>query len=180
MLVGIISVTLHIIIDGYNLIRQSPEMSRLDRIDLQQGREVLLQRLAEYRKVKAHRITVVFDGTDAPIPGGQRDRFGGVDVRFSRRGEAADAVIQRMAAREKERALVVSSDRAVADFAAGRGAAVIDSSDFEARLELAAAGVSGDGQSPPEEGWAPTTRKKGPSHRLSKRHRRNRRKIGKL
>lgn len=171
---------LHIIIDGYNLIRQSPEMSRLDRVDLQQGREALLHRLAEYRKVKPHRITVVFDGTDAPLPGGRRDRFGGVDIRFSRRGEAADAVIIRLAEREKERALVVSSDRAVADFAAGRGAAVIDSSDFEARLDLAAAGVSGDNQGPAESGWTPTTRKKGPSRRLSKRQRRNRQKIRKL
>ncbi|MEN8246931.1 MAG: NYN domain-containing protein [Thermodesulfobacteriota bacterium] len=55
----------HIIIDGYNLIRQSPELSYLDRQDLQQGREALLGMLAAYKKIKHHQITVVFDGIDA-------------------------------------------------------------------------------------------------------------------
>jgi hypothetical protein len=73
---------------------------------------------------------------------------------------------------------VVSSDRAVADFAAARGAAVIESADFEARMAMAGAGEGAE--SPPEEGWTPTTRKKGPSRRLPKRQRRNRRKIRKL
>jgi len=44
----------HIIIDGYNLIRQSAELSRLDRRDLQHGREALLELLAAYKKIKRH------------------------------------------------------------------------------------------------------------------------------
>jgi predicted RNA-binding protein with PIN domain len=172
--------SLHIIIDGYNLIRQSAELRRHDRRDLAAGREALLQRLAAYRKLKPHRITVVFDGSDAIFPGGERDRVLGIDVRFSRGGESADAVIRRMAAREKERALVVSSDRAVADFAAARGAAVIDSPAFEERIEMAACVEQKGGDETPSDGWTPTTRKKGPRRRPPKRQRRNRRKLRKL
>ena len=37
---------LHLIIDGYNLIRQSPWLSLLDARDLEEGREALLQSLS--------------------------------------------------------------------------------------------------------------------------------------
>ncbi|MGD8367597.1 MAG: NYN domain-containing protein [Desulfobacterales bacterium] len=172
--------TLHIIVDGYNMIRQSSDLRRYDRFDLASGREELLRRLAEYRKVRPHRITVVFDGAGVPLPTEERDRVRGIDVRFSRGGESADTVIRRMAAREKERALVVSSDRGVSDFAAARGAAVIDSPAFEERIEIGRHAGQTEGGEPPAAGWTPTTRKKGPSRRLPKRQRRNRRKLGKL
>ena len=54
--------SLHIIIDGYNLIRQSGQLSMLDMQDLQLGREALVDMLAAYKRFKAHRITVVCDG----------------------------------------------------------------------------------------------------------------------
>ena len=172
--------SLHIIIDGYNLIRQSAALRRCERRDLAAGRDALLRRLAAYRKLKPHRITVVFDGEQTPLPVGERDRVLGIDVRFSRGGESADAVIRRMAAREKERALVVSSDREVTDFAAARGAAVVDSPAFEERIEIAACVGQKGGEETPADGWTPTTRKKGPRRRPPKRQRRNRRKLRKL
>ena len=52
---------IHIIIDGYNLIRRSKKLSAFDVQDIQLGREALIDMLATYKKIKAHRITVVFD-----------------------------------------------------------------------------------------------------------------------
>ena len=171
----------HIIIDGYNLIRQSAELSRLDRRDLQEGREALLDMLAAYKKIKRHQITVVFDGTDDYSLYRQRDQSKGIRVLFSRRGETADAVIKRMADKEKEGALVVSSDRDVAAFAVSRKAATISSPDFMDKLSMAAWSEE-KGIHPDDEmtGWNPTTRKKGPSRRLSKKERRNRQRAKKL
>jgi predicted RNA-binding protein with PIN domain len=173
-------VSIHIIIDGYNLIRQSPDLTRLDRRDLQAGREALIDLLAKYKKVKAHRITVVFDGTRAPGAPPERDRCKGIAVLFSRRGEMADNVIKRMAAREREGALVVSSDRDVTRYAQARGAAIIDSPAFEEKLQMAAYLDMKGLDEEPASGWEPTTRKKGPRRRLSKKDRRNRAKIRKL
>ena len=171
----------HIIIDGYNLIRQSRELSRLDRQDLQLGRESLLGMLASYKKIKRHRITVVFDGTDAYDLSRQRDQVKGIAVIFSRQGESADSVIKRMAAREREKALVVSSDRDVTGFAAASGSAVMDSPEFVDKLHMAAwTDQKGVGPEEAMDGWKPTTRKKGPSRRLSKKKRRNRRRVEKL
>jgi predicted RNA-binding protein with PIN domain len=171
---------LHIIIDGYNFIRQSAELSLLDRADLQAGRDSLLDLLAAYKRLKGHRITVVFDGADAPGALVRRDRVKGINIRFSRGGESADAVIKRMAAREKEKALVVSSDRAVVDHCLAQGAAAISSPQFEQRAALADA-LDGDAlEDQSDSGWVPTTRKKGPRRRLPRKKRRSRMRIKKL
>ena len=172
---------LHIIIDGYNLIKNSPTLSALDRQDLQLGREALIDLLANYKKVKPHKITVVFDGAGSVDATSSRDRIKGIQVIFSRHGQSADSVIKNMAAREREKALVVSSDRDVVLTASSYQSATIPAAQFEARLSLAAQ-VDGAGVPTDEEGagWIPTTRKKGPSRRLSKRKRRNRMKVNKL
>ena len=172
--------SIHIIIDGYNLIRQSGSFSDLDRQDIQLGREALLDLLAAYQRIKHHKITVVFDGTNAPTFSRNNYRVKGIRVKFSRKGELADSVIKRMVSREREKALVVSSDMDVVNFAAAKGAATIRSSDFEEKITMAAymdiKGMEREG----EGGWVPTTKKKGPSKRLSKRKRRDRIKIRKL
>ena len=172
--------SIHIIIDGYNLIRQSNRLSVLDRQDIMLGREALVDMLAAYRKIKPHRITVVFDGRDSPVFSPRRNRQKGISMRFSRRGESADDVIKRMAHKEREKALVVSSDREVADFSAARGAATIGAQEFETTIEMAAHSDSPAGEGEDSRGWIPTTRKKGPSRKLSKKQRRNRMKIKKL
>ncbi|MCP3954498.1 MAG: hypothetical protein GY697_20120 [Desulfobacterales bacterium] len=171
---------IHIIIDGYNLIRQSLDLSRLDRHDLQAGREALIDLLSGYKKIKSHKITVVFDGTRAPGFTPERDWCKGIAVVFSRRGETADSVIKQMAAREREASLVVSSDRDVTAFAEARGAAIIDSPAFEQKLMLSGYLETKDLEEEPDSGWKPTTRKKGPRRRLSKKARRSRTKIRKL
>lgn len=172
--------SIHIIIDGYNLIRQSSYLSGLDLQDIQLGRQALIDMLAAYKKLKAHRITVVFDGTRAPDLIQQRDRQKGIAIRFSRRGESADAVIKKMAAVENQMALVVSSDREIVRSADSSGAATINAVEFENKLILASGmdGMESDRDS--FDGWTPTTKKKGPSRRLPKRQRRNRAKVRKL
>jgi uncharacterized protein len=172
--------SIHIIIDGYNLIRQSNSLSDLDRQDIQLGREALLDTLAAYQRIKRHMITVVFDGTNAPPFTQHENRVKGIKVKFSRSGELADSLIKRMASREREKALVVSSDLDIVNFAAARGAATISSSDFEEKITMAVYMDTKGVEREDESGWVPTTKKKGPSKRLSKRKRRNRIKIRKL
>ncbi len=171
--------SVHIIIDGYNLIRQSDRLGRFERRTLQAGRDALIDMLAAYRSVRPHRITVVFDGSEAACDRPPRDCIRGVNVIFSRYGELADAVIKRMASVEKDKAVVVSSDRDIARYAAGFGCVTIDSPVFEYKLMMA---FQPDEDAPADEnsGWIPTTRKKGPSRRLSKRERQKRIKTSKL
>lgn len=172
--------SLHIIIDGYNLIRQSERFSSRGTADLQQEREALVEALCAYKKVRRHKISLIFDGAQSPPFAKARDHVKGINIRYSRRGETADAVIQKMAAHDKEKAIVVSSDREIITFAESQGAATIDSVQFEVKLILAE--MTDAKPAEPEE--SPnrnlSTRKKGPRKRLSKRKRRNRVKTRKL
>ena len=174
--------SIHIVIDGYNLIRQSPTLSVIDSRSLEEGRDALLEILASYKKVKHHSMTVVFDGTGADTHMEQRTRWKGIRILFSRPGELADSVIKRIVARERERAIVVTSDREISEFAAEYGAATIGSLEFEDKMNMAThlnmnetvfAETAG-------EGWTPTTKKRGPSRRRSKRDRKRRIKTRKL
>jgi predicted RNA-binding protein with PIN domain len=169
----------HLIIDGYNLIRQSPYMQELDLRDLELGREALLAALSAYRQARPqHRITVVFDGWEKGGLKESRDRRGGLAVVFSRRGERADEVIKRLLAQERSRGVVVSSDRELQDYADQVGAAWISAPQFEISHLRGAV----DGQpEPDEEAPAPPgTQKKGPSHRAPKRQRQRQQRLKKL
>jgi hypothetical protein len=127
-------------------------------------------------------MTVVFDGIQADNPMQARNRYKGINVLFSRPGESADAVIKRLVTRERERAVVVSSDREVAGFSTEQGAATIDSVAFESKMRIATAvDVTPSLSSEKEEtGWTPTTKKKGPSHRQPKWKRKSRSRTRKL
>ena len=172
---------IHIVIDGYNLIRQSRNFSELDRQDLQTGREALVKSLAAYKKIKSYAITVVFDGTTAPVGMSRRDVQLGIKLYYSAPGETADTVIKRMATREKEGMLVVTSDNDVARYCQSKGAAVVGSAEFEDRLLMAQyMDLKGIDDQDEDSGWQPTTRKKGPSRRLTKRQRKLNKKISKL
>ncbi len=172
---------MHIIIDGYNLIRRSRELARVDSRDLEAGRMALIKLLAAYKKVKGHRITVVFDGAGGPVGASRRDRQRGIDIRFSGPGQTADSLIKAMVKHKGERLLVVSSDREVAGFAEGAGAESLESETFEQRLVLVEMmGVNGEPEEEPEVQRRLNTRKKGPSRRLSKKMRQKKRVIDKL
>ncbi len=174
--------SLHIIIDGYNLIRRSPTLSSIEQWSLEEGRDALIDRLSSYKRVRHHPITVVFDGTHADSCLERKTAWKGIDVVFSRRGELADTVIKRIVARERERAVVVTSDRDIANFAEGHGATIMDSIEFEKKIEMATQmeRMTGDTGGEDEVGWVPTTKKKGPARRPPRQKRKKRARESKL
>ena len=166
---------MHIIVDGYNLIRQSDTFRQSERKSLEEGRNALIRSLAGYRKLRGHRITVVFDGWLGGSPTEERDRAGGVEIIYSRLGEKADEVIKRLLAKGDEEILVVTSDREIATFAVRRGKTAIASPAFDELLERSAAGSSAEdtpGEGNPDDDDDRTgMKRKGPSRRLSKQKR---------
>jgi uncharacterized protein len=167
---------MHIIVDGYNLIRQSDALRRYERISLEEGRRALVRSLDDYRKLRGHRITVVFDGWEGGSPQEERDRAGGIDIIYSRLGEKADEVIKRLVAAGSEETLIVTSDREITTFAARRGKGTIASPEFAARLDQLTTAPSPEVDIPgetdgEEDDHHGTAKKKGPARRLSKQKR---------
>lgn len=169
---------MHLIVDGYNLIRQSPRLQILDAMDLQSGREALLELLAHYRSRSHHQITVVFDGWQHGGLQEGRDRHQGITIIYSRRGERADEVIKRLLHQERERALVVTSDREIQVCAEQTKAAWISASQFESSHLHDPAGA--DDPDAGADSSARGTHKKGPARRLSKRLRQRQQRLKKL
>jgi predicted RNA-binding protein with PIN domain len=174
---------LHVIVDGYNFIRRSHHLNELDRQDILLGREALQDMLFAYKKVRRHRITVVFDGqnTLSGVGLAAQPKAKGIRVVFSRNGRSADDVIKKMASREREKALIVSSDNAVHDFCASQGSAVMHSEDFEQTIYQSLYSSGDELDVEINEGHRKQgTKKKGPAKRLSKKERRHRRRVNKL
>jgi len=166
----------HIIVDGYNLIRQSDTLRGAERRGLEEGRKALVRSLAGYKRLRGHRITVVFDGWEGGSPQEERDLAGGVAIIYSRLGEKADEVIKRLVAAAGEEILVVTSDREIASFAARRGKAAVSSLEFAARLDRIAAGdfpadSPGAADDEEDDGERRGVKRKGPARRLSKQKR---------
>ena len=125
----------HLIIDGYNLLSAGGRLSG----PLESARERLLRDLASYRHRKNHHITVVFDGWQQGQPSEQRDHRAGVQVIYSKRGERADQVIQRLACEYGGDCAVVSSDHEIVNAARVHGAFVMGSQEFASKLQASSA-----------------------------------------
>jgi uncharacterized protein len=161
---------LHLIIDGYNLIRQSPELLRHEKKSLEEGRTMLLRSLLAYQRIKRHAITVVFDGWEEGDIFERRGKEGGIEIIFSRRGEKADEVIQRLAVQKKGEITVVTSDRDLGYSCASEGCTVFSSPEFLARMELTqyANQKSEINEKEDDQPYVKGTKKKGPSKRAPK------------
>ena len=85
-----------------------------------------------------------------------------------------------MAAREKEKAMIVSSDRDIINSAVSSGSATISSPLFEEKMIMAEYMYIKGMVEEDKPGWIPTTKKKGPSRRLSKKARQSWKKIRKV
>lgn len=128
---------LTILVDGYNVIRNTPGMAAAEKLSLEAGREALrAQIVARYRHTP-HRVIVVFDG-DGPaesvtaLRGMTRGR-----VVFTRRGETADSAIARLAARERQggaEVVCVSDDLEVRTAVSSLGGSAARVGDLAAQL----------------------------------------------
>ena len=171
----------HLIIDGYNLLGARGQIGRAAGRAAESGRERLLLELAAYRQRKMHPITVVFDGWQEGLGAEHREHRSGIEVVYSRRGERADQVIQRLAAEFGRDCAVVSSDREVADFAKAQGAFVIGAMEFEARLRAAPPAAPRPGLKPADQADSELPRgpreKKGNPRKLPKAVRRRNRRL---
>lgn len=103
----------HLIIDGYNVIRQThPYLSLAERDDFDLACNALIADVAAFVEPR-RKVTVVFDGTNNPLSTGEPRRAAGVTVIYSAYGTVADSVIEKLAREERERGVeveVVTSD----------------------------------------------------------------------
>ena len=126
--------TLSIFIDGYNLLGALGKGKPEQLTDGDGTREALIRRLSLYSQCKGYPVTVVFDAWREQTGFERHEHRTGVRVVFTRRGERADQVIQRLAREHGRACAVVSSDLEIIRTAKAHGAFVMKSQEFQVKL----------------------------------------------
>ena len=119
--------SLHFVLDGYNIIKQIPDLAKLK---LEEGRESLFRVLEQDRPQGSmkNKVTVVFDG-QANIGGFQRGSF--LEIIFSC-DESADDKIKKIVSHHenKKNVTVVTDDKEIKFYVRALGAKVISVDGF--------------------------------------------------
>ncbi len=125
-----------IIIDGWNLIWQIPEISKYIPDNLAQARTTLNQRIKSYYQQKKVFLKIIYDGKSGII--GDTKGTSRIDIRFSKDPEKADHLIINFLRREKRAAdwTAVTSDRELSMRIRNTGAKVISSEAFLSRIKV--------------------------------------------
>ena len=162
------------LIDGYNVIRRSPELSSREMVSLEAGRQALCELLSATARASGDAFTVVFDGAGA---GGTGSGRVGVNVVFSSARENADRVLIRLA---RQGGAVVSNDREVRQNVGRAGAVVVTTDEFLARLDARGSAPDASPGAELDEDETPRGPRKGNPRRFSKKARAARRALGRL
>ena len=126
-----------VIIDGYNLLHVSPQLSVRREELLENARNRLIEKLSRYKRQKNVSLAIVFDGWKGGMPTQNQEIIKGIKIIYSKLGEKADEVIKHIIANSSEEVIVVSSDREIRDFAEKHNTVSVSSSEFEKKIEEA-------------------------------------------
>lgn len=121
-----------LIIDGYNLLHAHPRYAIGEHDDLDSARARLVADVAGHAE-GGPRTVLVFDGAGNPASDGSPHHIGALTVIFSPRGVSADAVIESLARRFRDRGeevLVITSDIATRETVRSGSVAVLSSKAF--------------------------------------------------
>lgn len=123
-----------LIIDGYNLLGALNSPGLIESQSLESARETLLMALFQYHLRSGYPLTVVFDAWRQRHPVPQTEHRSGVTIVFTRQGERADQVVQRLVRAQGQTCVVVSSDHEILETAQAHGAFVLRSEEFARKL----------------------------------------------
>ncbi|MBZ4671879.1 MAG: hypothetical protein JG762_109 [Deferribacteraceae bacterium] len=118
-----------LVIDGYNLLFKIFNKEPFS--ILEEERDYLAEMLFSYKKIKKHKIVLVFDGERA-----DKFQIKGVSVVFTDTGVSADKYIMDYASRDRG-AVVVTSDNEIINYVSSLGVNVVRSEKFAMKLEEA-------------------------------------------
>ncbi len=133
--------SLLLIIDGYNLLGILGKRKLAKSTYGAEIREALVRRLSLYSQRKGHYVTLVFDAWQEQTRLEHHEHRTGVQVVFTKRGERADQVIQRLARQYGRACAVVSSDLEIIQTAKAHGAFAMKSHEFQVKLEFLVMGA---------------------------------------
>jgi len=130
-----------ILIDGYSLLHNWPELAEGAPRHSETARDALVEMLTQYQDACATPVTVFFDGRGRRKTKPKNQSGKSVEVLFSSAGQTADDLIERAAHRFQPygEVLVVTDDFAERDMVSGSGGSVASCGNFIAMIQNALA-----------------------------------------
>lgn len=127
----------YLLVDGHSVIFAWPELRALHERRTSLAREALIKKLRDYQDWTGVRVVVVFDGTGPGIS--ESAEPGEVQIFYSRAGQTADAIIERLASKyaPRFRILVATSDYVEQETVSASGAECITAEGLRALLDEA-------------------------------------------
>lgn len=135
-----------ILIDGYSLLHNWPELAPGHARHSERARDELTHILTKYHDATGEVLTIFFDGSGPVRSGPKAASNRNVEILFSRGGQTADDMIERAAHRFQEygEVLVVTNDFAERDTVSGMGAQVASCENFIRMVESALTDLQDD------------------------------------
>lgn len=126
-----------LIVDGYNIIHLTLDRSRGQAFNAEKGslekkRSSLIEKMLNFSAYTGTKVIVVFDGQVDPNSLSKKERFEGIEIVYSKKGQSADSIIERLLYQEENPGSVVvaTSDYALRDMVFGSGANCISALDL--------------------------------------------------
>jgi len=125
----------YLIVDGHSVIFAWPELRKLHDRRPSLAREALIKRLRNFQDWTGERVVIVFDGQGPRIT--KSSEAHDVQIFFARRGQSADAIIERLACRYAWRfdVTVATSDLLEMETVNACGAACMSPADLRELVE---------------------------------------------
>ncbi|HEV2841222.1 MAG TPA: NYN domain-containing protein [Chthoniobacterales bacterium] len=127
----------YLIVDGHSVIFAWPELRALHQRRSSLARDALVKKLREYQDWTDVRVAVVFDGKGTAV--NVESEPGEIQIFYSREGQTADSIIERLASKyaARFRLLVATSDVLEQETASACGAECISTEALRWLLEEA-------------------------------------------
>jgi predicted RNA-binding protein with PIN domain len=127
----------YLIVDGHSVIFAWPELRALHERRTSSAREALVRQLRDYQDWTGVRVVVVFDGKGTSP--NESSEPGEIQIFYSRAGQSADAIVERLASKYGERfkLLVATDDYLEQETVSACGAEYISAEGLRGLLESA-------------------------------------------
>jgi uncharacterized protein len=112
----------YLLVDGHSIIFAWPELRRLHQRRTSLARDALVRQLRDFQDWSGTHVVVVFDGRGSAVS--QQTEPGEIQIFYSRVGQTADSIIERLASKyaERYRLTVATGDYLEQETASASGA----------------------------------------------------------
>ncbi len=114
-----------LIIDGYNVINAWPDLKKISQESLEQARNMLIDKMAEYHSYTGIEVIIVFDAYQVKGTKIKKEKINNVEIIFTKKNQTADSYIEKkieeFTKNKRNIVRVVTSDLAEQQIVLGSG-----------------------------------------------------------